>query len=147
MAEAVFSLFITMIVLLMLQNLLKSLQTANKSSHHADEVAYSYVQLNRFLHQSEYQRIYVDPDLSNENKVIICKVKRQGGRNVIDRYAIEQYEDMIRARGWASGHMPLLLHVKKSRFTAKNGQFKIWLQEEDKRVSELVFKVDPKPKR
>ena len=50
LAEAMFSLFITMMVLLILQNLLLSVKKANlNQNQHVNEVAYAYVQLENFM--------------------------------------------------------------------------------------------------
>lgn len=57
LAEAMFSLFITMMVLLILQNLLLSIKKANlNQNQHVNEVAYAYVQLENFMHAEKLRR-------------------------------------------------------------------------------------------
>ena len=66
LAEAIFSLFVTMLVLFILQNLLLSVKKANLSENqHMNEVAYAYVQLDRYMHDEDTKMVY---PLVNEGK-------------------------------------------------------------------------------
>ena len=59
LAEAMFSLFITMMVLLILQNLLLSVKKANlNQNQHVNEVAYAYVQLENFMRADKIKAVY-----------------------------------------------------------------------------------------
>lgn len=51
LAEAIFSLFIIILILFILQNLLLSIKkvSSNKNSQ-VNDLAYAYVQLNNFMH-------------------------------------------------------------------------------------------------
>lgn len=51
LTEVIFSLFITILVLSILQNLLLSIKKASMSENqHVNDVAYAYIQLNNFMH-------------------------------------------------------------------------------------------------
>ena len=63
LAEAIFSVFITVIIVLILQNLMQNLRNAQKIGHKTDEVAYAYVQFDRFLHDDGES--YTMPDKSH----------------------------------------------------------------------------------
>ena len=145
LAEAIFSIFISILVILILQNLLTILKTANKSTHRTDDVAFAYVQFNRFLHESGAV-VYTLPESSNSFKTKIVKVKGSGKKKVEKIYILEKYKYMIRSTTDEGGHMPLLLNIHYASFSTKDGQIKINLTEKDNRKSELYFKLDPRPK-
>ena len=138
LAEAVFSIFITMIVILILRNLLMNLRTANHVKHQSDELAYAYVQLDKFLHDGDV--VYTLPELTSYKKAAFRK--KDGKDSNI--YVITQYESMIRIRTPSAGHMPLLLNVEDAKFHTDEDQIKIDIKEKDGRKSELVFKFDQK---
>ena len=58
LAEAVFAVFVTILVVLILQNLVKSLTLANKVQHRTDDVVFSYVQLNRFIKEKQNEELF-----------------------------------------------------------------------------------------
>lgn len=141
LSEAIFSIFISMLVIMILQNLLLNLRTANKSTHRTDDIAFAYVQFNRFLHE-DGGVVYAVPESSNSFKARI--VKKVG--KVEKVYILEKYKHMIRSTTDEGGHMPLLLNVHYAGFSTKDGQIKINVTEDDGRKSELYFKLDPRPK-
>ena len=54
LAEVIFSLFITILVLSILQNLLLSIKRANMhENQQVNDIAYAYVQLNNFMHTED----------------------------------------------------------------------------------------------
>ena len=68
LAEAMFSLFITMMVLLILQNLLLSVKKANlNQNQHVNEVAYAYVQLENFMRADKIKAVYPVTKLAISN--------------------------------------------------------------------------------
>lgn len=76
-AEVIFSIFITILVIWILQNLLVNLKTANKSNHHANDVAFAYVQFTRFLKDENTETAYALPDSSNSYRAVIAKIKEK----------------------------------------------------------------------
>ena len=135
--EAIFSVFITLLIVIALQNLLVSLKTARHLKHPVNEVAFSYIQLNNFLKEHES---YVLPELSNSRKADFSGLK---DNNKV--YVLEKYKNMIRVTTNASGHMPLLLNVDQAEFETSKNRIKIFITEEDGRKSELYFKLREKP--
>lgn len=143
LAEAVFAVFVTLLVVLILQNLVKSLTLANKVQHRTDDVVFSYVQLNRFIKEKQNERIYTLPERSNSEKAVFKKSDAQGKDTI---YRLTQYKKMLRVTTPEGGHMPLLLNVNKSSFTTANRLLKIKVTEADGRKSELYFKFGSRPK-
>lgn len=145
LAEAIFSIFISILVILILQNLLLSLKTANNSTHRTDDVVFAYVQFNRFLHE-DGGIVYALPKLSTSTKAKLVKRETDDKKKIEKTYILEKYKDMIRSTTNSGGHMPLLLNVRDADFYVKDEQLKINVVEKDGRRSELYFKLDPKPK-
>lgn len=144
LAEAVFSIFVTILVISILQGLLKSIQTCNEQAHQADEIAYSYVQLRRFLNDGNSKIVYTEPN-DSQNKVVLIKVLKNGSKETNKRYVLQKYGSMIRSTTPEGGHMPLILNVKRAIFNTADGNFRITVVEKDNRKSDLVFKVDKRP--
>ena len=144
-AEVIFSIFITILVIWILQNLLVNLKTANKSNHHTNDVAFAYVQFTRFLKDENTETAYALPNSSNSYRAVIAKIKRKGKKKVEQHYILEKYKNMIRATTSEVGHMPLLLNIENASFVTIDKQVKINITEKDGRKSELYFKLDPKP--
>lgn len=144
LSEAMFAVFITLLVVLMLQNLLKSMTLANKAEHHTDDVVFSYVQFNRFLHDGNTKLAYVDAAASTAKKAKIVKVDQDNNENI---YWLTFYKNMIRATTFEGGHMPLLLNVSKAKFVTQSQQLKIVVTEDDGRQSELYFKLAKQPEK
>lgn len=144
-AEVIFSIFVSTLVILILQNLLTNLKTANKSNHRTNDIAFAYVQFNRFLHE-DGGIVYTLPKSSNSFKTKFVKVKGSGKKKTEKTYILEKYKHMIRSTTDEGGHMPLLLNVHYAGFSTKDGQIKITVIEKDNRKSELYFKLDPRPK-
>lgn len=135
--EAVFAVFVTLLIVLTLKNLLSSIKATQQMKNHTDEVAFAYVQLNNFIHDKDAVT-YVLPEKSTNNKVVLCQKKNKSKKY----YIINQYRSMIRATTLTGGHMPLLTNVKKVNFNTKKDQIKISLTEKDGRSSELYFKCN-----
>lgn len=144
-AEVIFSIFITILVIWILQNLLVNLKTANKSNHHTNDVAFAYVQFTRFLKDDNTETAYALPNSSNSYRAVVAKIKRKGKKKVEQHYILEKYKNMIRATTSDGGHMPLLLNIENASFVTIDKQVKINITEKDGRKSELYFKLDPKP--
>lgn len=144
LAEAVFSVFVTLLVVLILQDLMKSITIANRAGHRTDDIVFAYVQFNRFLKADSTKVAYTDPDSSNHQKAVLVKVDSNNQKNV---YALTHYKRMIRVTTPEGGHMPLLLNVRKAIFATKGCQIRINVTERDGRSSEIYFKLDPKPKK
>lgn len=139
--EAIFSVFITMLIVLILQNLVVNLNSSQKLGHPVNEAAYAYVQLERFLDDGTS---YTEPSASNSLRSVFVKINKKGKRT---HYVIEQYQDMIRVTGTSTGHMPLLLGVKRASFKTKGKQILIKVIEKDGRKSDLLFKLEKRPSR
>lgn len=145
LAEAIFSIFISILVIFILQNLLVNLKTANKSSHRSDNIVFTYVQFNRFL-QEDSSITYLLPESSNSIRVKFVKETSSGKKKAKTIYVLEKYKDMIRTTTASGGHMPLLLNIRDANFATQDRQLKVNVIENDGRRSELYFKFDPKPK-
>lgn len=84
LAEAMFSLFITMMVLLILQNLLLSIKKANlNQNQHVNEVAYAYVQLENFMHAEKIKTVYPLPKLATSNSASFKCIDRKEKKQLI----------------------------------------------------------------
>lgn len=139
LAEAVFSVFVTLLVVLTLQGLLQNLRTANRSHHCDNNLAFAYVQFDHFLHDHAKDTVYTLPKFSNHRRTVIQKITSSGKKKEQKEYILEQYHNMLRCTTDEAGHMPLLLNVKRSDFATKDGQIKVELVEGDGRYSELYF--------
>ncbi|WP_277151822.1 ComGF family competence protein [Lactobacillus sp. ESL0701] len=144
LAEVMFAVFVTLLVVLMLQNLLKSMTLANKAEHHTDDVVFSYVQLNRFLHDDHTKLAYIDVANSTSKKAKIVKIDQDNSETT---YLLTFYKNMIRATTVEGGHMPLLLNISQANFITHPGQLKINVTEDDGRKSELYFKLARQPEK
>jgi len=142
LAEAVFAVFVTFVVVLILQNLVKSLTLANKVQHRTDDIVFSYVQLNRFIKEKQNIKAFTLPERSNSEKAVFKKIDAQGKDTI---YRLTQYKNMLRVTTPEGGHMPLLLDVKRSSFTTNDRMLKIEVTETDGRKSELYFKFNSRP--
>lgn len=94
LAEAIFSLFVTMLVLFILQNLLLSVKKANLSENqHMNEVAYAYVQLDRYMYDEDTKMVY---PLVNEGKAKSATfVKVNKDKSEVE-YKIEYYLETVK---------------------------------------------------
>lgn len=144
LAEAIFSVFVTLLVVLMLQNLMKTILVANRANHKTDDIAFAYMQFNRFFKGKETKTSYVLPTLSSSKQVGVVKIDGNGAQKT---YIVTYYKHMIRVTTRQGGHMPLLLNVRNASFATKNRQIKIDVTESDGRKSEMFFKLDAKPKK
>lgn len=142
LAEAMFSVFVTILVVMILQNLLLSMKIANRQQK-TNDLAYAYVQLNRFLHDDA--PAYPVLEKSNSKRTVFYKNIKENGKISKKQYVIEHYDSMIRMTTLSSGHMPLLLHVKDAQFSTKADRITIDIQEDDGRFSQLVFKLEKEP--
>lgn len=142
LAEAMFSIFVTILVISILQNLLLSMKTANRQQK-TNDLAYAYVQLDRFLHDDA--PAYPILEKSNSERTVFYKKIKEKGKIRKKQYAIEHYDSMIRMTTLSAGHMPLLLHVEKADFLTKPGRIVINIHEEDGRFSQLVFRLEKEP--
>lgn len=141
-AETMLALLITLMCFGILQNTLGIVKKSERLKDPINEVAYSYVQLDKFLKREDHVEIY--PASSDARKIVLRKLvsKKENGDPVFENYVIEGYKNMIRLRGIEGGHVPLLLNVKSCNFSYGNDEFTIQVDEEKAGKSELVFKVD-----
>lgn len=142
LVEAVFSIFITLLVVLILQNLMKTMVVANKANHKTDDIVFAYIQFNRFFKGKVTETSYVLPAKSSSNRACIVKVDKN---DIQKTYFISYYNHMLRVTTQEGGHMPLLLDVKEASFITKDRQIKVDVTEGDGRKSEMYFKLDAKP--
>lgn len=137
LSEAMVALVITIAIMFTLKGLLQNLKTANSWNMHQDEIAYAYVQFDRFLHANKSDKSYTEQKYSNAKKS--CFAIKSGKE--LKHYAIQQYQSMIRVTTNKGGHMPLLLNVSDAKFETSTDTIKILIIEKDQRKSELVFKL------
>ncbi len=146
LGEAIFSLFVTMLVLFILQNLLMSVKQANLSENqHMNEVAYAYVQLDRYLHDEDTKLVYPVKNGSQDRKAAFVKVNKNGSE---EEYRIEYYlpKRVLKvSKSAGGGYMPLIFNVKSARFFTKKDKIIIRINEYNKGESELVFQLDEEP--
>ena len=146
LAEAIFSLFVTMLVLFILQNLLLSVKKANLSENqHINEVAYAYVQLDQYLDDEDTKIVY---PLVNEGKgrsATFVKVNKD--KSEIE-YKIEYYlpKRVIKvSKSDGGGYMPLIFNVQSAKFITRKDKIIIRINEYNKGESDLVFQLDEEP--
>ncbi|WP_158592476.1 MULTISPECIES: ComGF family competence protein [unclassified Lactobacillus] len=144
LAEAVFSVIVTLLVVLTLQNLIKTVTVSNRMFHKTDDVVFAYVQLNRFLHEDKVKAAYTLPEISNSRQGAFVKVDEDGQKKT---YLVSQYKNMIRVTTSEGGHMPLLLNIKRANFHTKDCLMEIHITEKDNRNSDLIFKFGAQPKK
>ena len=72
--EAVFSIFITFLCVLVLQGLMKNLLNLKKYQSNANEIAFSYVQLEQFFNEKN-TITYALPEKSTSFKAVLCREK------------------------------------------------------------------------
>ncbi|BDR60317.1 hypothetical protein KIM322_05780 [Lactobacillus xylocopicola] len=141
-AGAVFSVLVTLLVVLLLQGLLKSIASADRATHKTDDLVFAYVQFNRFVNEDK-NMAYVLTKESNSRQAALVKIDQKGKKKI---YVLTFYKNMIRVTTPEGGHMPLLLGVRTASFESRERQIKITVTEKDKRKSEIYFKLDAKPK-
>ena len=142
LAEAMFAVIITLLIVLVLQNLLKTIMLSDKADHKTDNVVFAYVQFNRFLHD-DTKLAYPFPEISTSRQAGIVKVDHDNKSKI---YKLNFYKNMVRVTTPDGGHMPLLLEVKKANFVTTNNYIKISITEKDNRSTEIYFKLDAKSK-
>lgn len=139
-AEAVLALFITCCCVHLLSMTLGIVKTAQKHQPPINEVAYSYVQLEKFIKKGHTE---IDPERSSYTKLVLKKkVGEDKEKPIFKNYTLEQYQDkMLRMRG-QGGHVPLMLRVKNASFVWNKREFTINVTETDDKRSELTFRCD-----
>lgn len=148
LAEAIFSLFVTILVLSILQNLLFSIKKANLSENqHINNVAYAYVQLDRFMHEDAKIVYPVEID-ANKNRAAFTKVNKNKQKETyyIEYYSPKHVLKVSKVQESGGGFMPLVFNIKKANFMTKTDQIHIEVFEENKGKSDLVFQLDERPK-
>ena len=146
LAEAIFSLFVTMLVLFILQNLLLSVKKANLSENqHMNEVAYAYVQLDRYMYDEDTKMVY---PLVNEGKAKSATfVKVNKDKSEVE-YKIEYYlsKRVLKvSKSSGGGYMPLIFNVQSAKFITRKDKIIIRINEYNKGESDLVFQLDEEP--
>lgn len=140
-AEAILALLITALCVEMLIGILGCLKNANKKRDPINEIAFSYIQLEKFL--KEQGHVEVDTASSNSREIILKKkTGEKNKRPEFKIYSLEKYDDMIRMTGYQRGHMPLLLNIRSASFKYGEDFFELQVTEKDKRKSNLRFKTD-----
>lgn len=77
LTEVIFSLFITILVLSILQNLLLSIKKASMNENqHVNDVAYAYVQLNNFMHAENTKNVYPITKDAKSNRTAFVRVDK-----------------------------------------------------------------------
>lgn len=141
LAEAMFSLFITMMALLILQNLLLSIRKANlDQSQHVNEVAYAYVQLENFMRAEKIRAVYPVTRLATRSCAYFKCVDQEDDETT---YRIEHYKkDVLKVSSSGKGYMPLLFNIEDAKFKTTKDSIIIRVTEKNKGKSDLVFKLD-----
>lgn len=139
LVDALFAVLVTALCIFTLNNLLMCIKSSEKINHHSNEIVFSYVQFNNFLHDGK--AVYTEPDKGNFKKCVFTKIDKSGGEKT---YRIEQYQDMIRVTSTNGGHMPLILHIRAAQFKTEENKILIRVTEHDNRKSDLLFVLDKK---
>lgn len=149
LAEVIFALFITVMVLSILYNLLFSIKKVNKDQRqHINQVAYAYVQLNKFMHAKDTKIVYPVTKDANSRRSAFTKINKNGEK---ETYVIEHYlnKNVLKVSkagiGSGGGYMPLIFNIQVARFVTKKDQIIIHVTEKDNGKSDLFFKLDEKP--
>ncbi|WP_310652154.1 competence type IV pilus minor pilin ComGF [Lactobacillus jensenii] len=141
LVEAIISIAITLLCLMMLTNLLGLFKQYRQVEHYGNELVLSYVQLNNFIETSDY--IEIDQKESNSKKVIF---KREEAGKVTN-YVLEYYnKSMLRLTASQGGHIPLLMKVKQSDFDIDGQKLKVRITEWKNGESECFFDLSSKNK-
>lgn len=148
LAEAIFSVFIVILILIILQNLLLSIKQANASQNqHVNNLAYAYVQLDRFMHR-DAEIVYPVASSASKRRVAFTKINQDDQK---ESYYIEYYQAKRILKvaktdsGSSGGFMPLLYEVEKASFKSTKDQIIIQIVEKNKGKSDLIFQLDEKP--
>lgn len=141
LAEAMFALLITILCIELLMGALGVVKTANKSREPVNELAFAYVQLERFM--AEYEHWEIDLQQSTSKKVVLkALIEKKDDKPIFKTYNIVKHKNMIRMSGAQGGHMPLLLGVQQVDFDYQENFFVMNIVGTDKRKSNLIFKTD-----
>lgn len=141
LVEAIISIAITLLCLMMLTNLLGLFKQYRQVEHYGNELVLSCVQLNNFIETSDY--IEIDQKESNSKKVIF---KREEAGKVTN-YVLEYYnKSMLRLTASQGGHIPLLMKVKQSDFDIDGQKLKVRITEWKNGESEWFFDLSSKNK-
>lgn len=150
LAEVIFSLFITILTLSILQNLLLSIKKANlNENQHVDDVVYAYVQLNNFIHAENTKIAYPMENNADSHRTAFARIDKNGKKKI---YTIEYYSNKHVLKASTAGvngggYMPLIFNIKSAKFVTKKDQIIIHIVEKEKGESDLVFKLDERPKK
>ncbi len=144
LAETMLGLLVTVFSVMIMQNLVLQLKTGAQSNFRDDQLAFAYVQLDRFLKGEKNEVVYMALEESTPKQAVLYKGKGQRKKEDQQKYIIQQYRNMVRVTTPESGHMPLVLRVAKARFKTEAGYLQIDIDGQDGRKSELRFKVKDK---
>lgn len=139
LTDAIFAIAVTALCLFSLSNLLLCTKSMQKSSFHKNEIVYSYVQFDNFLHNEK--RVYTQPTESSFKRAVFTKTFQNGSQKT---YRIEQYRNLVRVTTTKGGHMPLLLNVQRATFVTGKQNIIIHVIEKSGKKSDLHFMLDKK---
>lgn len=142
--EACLAVLVTAIAISLSGDLLSMLKSFEKQEQPVNQLALSYLQLDRFLKKGS-DRVYVDLKNSDEDKVRIVKeAKGKVDKNYLLTTANHRNE-LVLSGGTGKGNMRLL-RIWSASFEAQDGLVKISITEPNKNYSKLYLKLDKAPK-
>lgn len=142
--EACLAVLVTAIAISLSGDLLSMLKSFEKQEQPVNQLALSYLQLDRFLKKGS-DRVYVDLKNSDEDKVRIVKeAKGKVDKNYLLTTANHRNE-LVLSGGTGKGNMRLL-RIWSASFEAQDGLVKISITEPNKNYSKLYLKLDKTPK-
>lgn len=144
LAETMLSLIVTAFAVMIMQNLVFQLKMGSRSNFSDDQLAFAYVQLDRFLKGEKNEVVVAAPDESTSKQAVFYKLDKQQKKENRQKYLLQQYKNMVRVTTPEAGHMPLVLRVEKATFKTSKNYLQININSQDGRQSELQLKVKEK---
>lgn len=141
LAETMLSLIVTAFAVMIMQNLVFQLKAGSRSNFRNDQLAFAYVQLDRFLKGEKNEVVVAAPEESTSKQCVFYKLNKQQKGENRQKYLLQQYKNMVRVTTPETGHMPLVLGVEKATFDTSKNYLQININGQDGRKSELRFKV------
>ena len=142
--EACLAVLVTAIAISLSGDLLSMLKSFERQKQPINQLALSYLQLDRFL-KKDCDKVYVDLKNSDEDKLTFVKVtdgKKDNKTYVLK--TIDHSSELILSTP-NGGYMPLLT-IWGASFEAQDGLVKISITEPNKNYSKLYLKLDKAPK-
>ncbi|MDO4912090.1 MAG: competence type IV pilus minor pilin ComGF [Lactobacillus sp.] len=131
--ETVIALMISALTVMILQATLLNLKSIKQSKLDCNDIAFAYVQLDKFLHNREVKRCIFYPKKSDQSHAVF-KLERTDGDIEFDLYQVNGKLAL------KPGHIPLLVNVKSTSFAMTKELLTITVVDQNNLKSEIVVK-------